>query len=412
MSAKSKKAEPKERKLELTEESVELQKLDSVETSKNVKDVEIEDENSDVKPTPLAHVVAEEVHEHAHYDDHRTHIARRFLVAYLVSIFSALSLLVSTSFLAFVLINHFVAGRTDQATLFFLDLSPVYIVFMSVSIVSALLYALSTRYVASSAAKGEIGWRDWRRYKIIYAFFTAALLTLAAPVVASLLYIPLAQIMIADDLSGSQVTVQVLTSLYILAWIAVLIWQERLVKNSKHNNLQGVIVVAVALIVVVLVGTFPIGSKAGQRQDNRTANDLSAIESEIQKYKTTHEGSLPTTLSDLDITGDSPVKSRLSNYKYTVKDAPRQSPSQAESSSSSQSEDMGDSDLSALFGSGNVSTRVGDKVYELCATFKTDTTKDQAGLVNPIAAITNPSSTVSSYSYGSHKSGEVCFDRQ
>ncbi len=416
-----------------TDEMAKLQKLESIETSTNDDDTAPQSEalsftpsiSESLKPHEAATALSAFSHDAPHRDDSDSHAAKRFLIGYVTSLFSALSLLFSTSYLGYVLFDHFISEKKDSSSWFYFDLAPLYISVMASIIVFSLLYILSTHYVAKKAANDTIGLRDWRVYKTVYSFFSASLLVIAASVLAGLLYIPLAQLMIADDLSSTQITIQVLSGLHVLVWVALLIWQERLVKHGKHAKLQGVIVVAIALAIVVLTAIFPVGSKADERRDHRTESDLSSIQTELEKYKDEHKDELPATLSDLKFANDSPVKKRLSHYGYTVKTIqPTQTDAEkklkalqdAASNITSLSAEVKDSseslsDLSSLYPeTPEDKPVVAKKSYELCATFKTDTTKKDSGVANPLSSLSS-SLTSSSYSFDSHKSGLVCFTR-
>lgn len=376
-------------------------------------------------------------------DDTNAHSAKRFLVAYLTSVFSALSLLFSSAFLAYVLLDHFIAEKKEESLLFSFDLAPLYISTMASIIVFAVLYLISTQYVAKKAASDTIGLRDWRAYKIIYALFSATLLVTGASVLASLVYIPLAQMMIADDLSNDQILIQVLGGVHVFVWIALLLWQERLVKLGKNSRVQGVIIAILALAVVVLTAVYPVGSKADERYDRRIENDLSVIQSEIDTYKTAHSGTYPETLAQLEFKGHSQVESRLDNYKYTVKKETTE-PASAQPELSEDSDYYKYlSDIAAMQPNGNTdkdedaASDTSDQgisqtdpqagtmqrsfssilpvpttrtTYELCATFKTDTTEkdDGSSLLTGLSSITS----ISSYTFSSHKAGEVCFTRE
>lgn len=355
-----------------------------------------------------------------------THKARRFLVAYITTAFSALSILYGTAWLGYVLIDHFLGPKQNSDGWFYIDFAPLYISLMASLAVFGAIYIVASRYVAKSASDDTIGLKDWRAYKVVYAFFSALLIATGASIVAGLVYIPLAQLMIADDLDSKRILVQTIASIHVLAWIAVLIWQERLVKKAKQSWLQGFVVVAGVAIVVIATGIFPVGSKTDERFDNRVASDLSAIQSAISDYKDANK-KLPDGLASLTFQEDDTAKDRLKDYVYTLK-TPTQADSQNESAQqrakvnatvlNNNSDNSEDSELTdeeyyeslyeTMYSNSSRSTSAAQS-YELCATFRTDTTakKDSSGN----ALINSLSGSSSSYSFTSHKAGNVCFTR-
>ncbi|HCH34427.1 MAG: hypothetical protein UY35_C0018G0024 [Candidatus Saccharibacteria bacterium GW2011_GWC2_48_9] len=347
--------------------------------------------------------------------------AKRFLAAYIVSIFSAISLLLSGGFLGYVLLDHFITEEKDDLGFYF-DLAPLYISMMASMLVFGALYFLATQYVAKSASRDAIKLRDWRVYKTIYAFFSAGLLVAAASVLASLLYIPLAQLMIADDLSTRQILIQVLGGIHVLIWIALLIWQERLVKNEKNPWLQGLFVIILAAIIVVMTAIFPVGSKTDERYDHRVESDLQKIASEISTYQMENNDKLPSSLEILEFGNGVPIQNRLDNYKYTVKE----SAMSQETSEEAQYQQM----LLQMQESGAMDTEAGmsmdeyrspmpelsTQTYQLCATFRLDTTDAEESPYAAMLGVMSGASSTSSLtgntdSFSKHKTGEVCFDR-
>lgn len=356
-------------------------------------------------------------------DSDNSHTARRFLVAYVTTAFSALAILSGTAWLGYVLADHFLGPKSDSAGLFYLDLAPLYISIMASMTVFGSIYIVASRYVAKSASSDTIGLKDWRAYKVVYAFFSALLIATGASVIAGLVYIPLAQLMIADDLDAKRILVQTVASLHVLLWIGILIWQERLVKKAKQSWLQGFVVVAGVALVVIATGVFPVGSKTDERFDNRVASDLSTIQSAISDYKNDNK-KLPASLTDLSFDEDANVKGRLSSYTYTVKSSDSNNQSGSEQSTQvnatvlrggTSAEDMSDEEYyeslyESMYKSALKNTTASQQTYELCATFRTDTTDKQSDVTNAFSSALGVAS--SDYSFTSHKIGNVCFTRK
>lgn len=354
-----------------------------------------------------------------------THKARRFLIAYMTTVFSALSILYGTAWLGYVLTDHFLGPKKASDGWFYIDFAPFYIALMASLTVFGIIYIIASRYVAKSASNDTIGLKDWRAYKVVYAFFTALLLTTGASVVAGLAYIPLAQIMIADDLDAKRILVQTVASLHVLAWIGLLIWQERLVRKAKHSIIQGFVVVAGVAIVVLATGIFPVGSKTDERFDNRVASDLSAIESAIDVYQSKNK-KFPDQLASLTFEEDDTVKGRLKSYTYQVKTTQPTTNNQAAKVSASvgnnstsdftYSEDMSELDEEAYYNAMydsmyNQQTASKQQSYELCATFRTDTTSKKNEYTGTAILNTLSGTTTNQASFTDHKQGKVCFTR-
>lgn len=362
----------------------------------------------------------------------------------MTTVFSAIVILYGTAWLGYVLIDHFLGAKKDDSSWFYLDLAPLYISIMATLSVFGLIYIVASRYVSKSASDDTIGLKDWRAYKVVYAIFTALLIATGASVIAGLLYIPLAQLLIADDLESKRILVTTLASLHVLVWIGILVWQERLVKKAKQSWLQGFVVVAGVAIVVVATGIFPVGSKTNDRYDHRVESDLSSLETKIMSYQSDNKGALPANLAALKFDEDEPLKGRINNYKYTVKEVKQDNKKESanaqttkvnatvlkdlslkdgansiQGSDSSYSDDSASSDeayYNALYES-MYSQRSDQtqKSYELCATFRTDTTKKSnkaAGVLDyALSGTSTFGGSGNTAEFTKHKTGEVCFTR-
>lgn len=341
-----------------------------------------------------------------------TRHARRFLAAYLVSIFSALTLLSGAATLGYVLLDYFIPKETDVKGAFYLDLSAFYISIMASMTVFGALYLAASLYSAKAAADDTIAIKDWRVYKVVYAVFTAILLTVAATVLASFLYIPIAQSMVADDLTWRQIIIQIMGGVSVLLWVAVLIWQERLVKQGAHSKLQGVVVALGALILTVLTAAFPVAGRADDRYDARTVADLTKIQTALGSYKTEHN-KLPTTLKDLDLVEYPTVKKRLAAYKYTVTGGTTSDTVTTQRQQVLMQGSESDTDYSSLYNSSMSNDSMSGygssarQSYKLCATFRTDTSAGD----DPTSVLSIVGTISGSSTFAKHKKGEVCFDR-
>lgn len=390
-----------------------------VETKQPVSETSTEEVSSTPKPTFDEMRSRNMSFEIASQLSDSKHTARRFLAAYLTSALAALSLLGSAAFLGYVLLEHFIAPKKDEGLWYYFDFAPVYLATMTSMLVFGALYFVASQYVARQAARDEIGVKDWRVYKVVYAAFSAVLLVAAASVLASLLYIPLAQVLITEDLTSHQIAIQTLGGLHVLVWIGLLIWQERLVKNGTHTWLQGTVVTVLAVALVVLTGIFPVGGKTDDRYDKRVSADLSTLETAIDNYRTDNNERLPETLDDLDLEDDPTVEARVDEYTYT----PKQTAESEDTAAMYSQEDllkMQELDTAdptgassdAYINSISVGAQVQDtSTYQICATFRTDTSSQDDPMTSLLGSLASETGVGNTDAFTKHAKGEVCFDR-
>lgn len=341
--------------------------------------------------------------------------SRRFLAAYIASILSGLSLLTSGAFLGYSLLDHFLAPEDTSQWSGYFDLAPLYLALITSMLVFGTLYLITSQYVARQVARDTVGVRDWRAYRVVYAAFTAVLLTVAASIIASLVYIPLAFLLVVQDYAAHEVWIQVLGGIHVLVWVAVLIWQERLVKQGREVALQGIFTAVLAILVVALASIFLVGSKTDERYDNRASSDLTVIASAIDTYKSNNAGKLPANLGVLDFKSSPLVEKRIEEYKYNVKQSQSVNSMRESDLSRQRSLQDGDSDsvrilegVSSSYDpfSSSSSRSQTRQSYELCASFRTKTTEDQG---SPLGALLTMGGAEKSFHV--HNKGEVCFTR-
>ncbi len=333
--------------------------------------------------------------------------AKRFFAAYITSLLSAVVLLSSGAWLGYVLLGEWLSPKKTEASLFSFDLAPLYISLMSSMIVFGVLYFVAYQYVARCVSRETVDRHDWRNYHVVYGLFSGSLLVTAAGILASFLYIPIAQLTLADEFKGYEVAVQLLGGLHVLLWIGLLLWQEKLAKGRSRSWLPAVIVVVLAVVLVVLTAIFPIGTKTDQRYDAKISSDLSLVQAAVSSYKASHTGQLPAKLSD--VTFDDPttsVKDRLQNYTYTVKKTDSFGNNSELMKVQTQVGQSGGSDPYMDYYP--ISTPLAS--YQLCATFRTDTSTNSTD--SSVQSLFGGASGYSDgVSFTQHKSGNVCFDR-
>ncbi|RYF28346.1 MAG: hypothetical protein EOO17_04995 [Chloroflexi bacterium] len=345
--------------------------------------------------------------------------AKLFLFTYISSALSALSVLWGVSFLGYVVLDYLIkSDKPEVAPAFYYDLAPLYISVMASVLIFGIVHIVTSRYAAKKVADDAVDVKDWRMYRIIYATFSSILAVISAAVIASLVFVPMAQTLIAEDFESRIITIQVIGAINVFAWVGLLLWQERLVKQGSVSIIQNIIVGVGVLSIIVATAALPIAGKQDDRLDARASADLESIEGAIDDFKNDNDGALPASLGELSIESNF-VKKRISSYKYTVKESESVSKSQAtyqaplEKSLGSRDDSMSD-----LYGadSGIDSDEYADMTkqqdspgYRLCATFKTNTsqkTKDTSALGMYASTIGGNSA-----SFRTHATGEVCFDR-
>lgn len=96
-----------------------------------------------IYPTPAtpassnASIVAKHLAHPSEPTPDTSHKPRRFLVAYMTTVFSAITILYGVAWLGYVLIDHFLGTKKDTSGLFYFDMAPIYISIMSTLVIFA-----------------------------------------------------------------------------------------------------------------------------------------------------------------------------------------------------------------------------------------------------------------------------------
>jgi competence protein ComGC len=323
-----------------------------------------------------------------------------FLVKQLALLFSGLSVLGGLISLGYVLLDHFIADKTSGSGAYNVG---HYINSWHVWLVASIItfggvYVWLSLTVQRALGTGLNSTNDSRVMVVARSIFMGILVIVATTLVAGLLYLLLSVTLAAADISWRDAMIEIFGAVNGLLWIGVLLWQQHLLGKQSSNRLPVIVIAAGIVLLALLTAIFPILSNRAETIDRRTVSDLTTIQSSILTYKYKHDR-LPSSLSDLTI-DESSTKGRLDDYKYKVTSS---------STSSSSLDDLFGSSSSSSYSIGKYSRQT----YQLCATFKTDTT--DAASDSPTPAYGGISEGVSTtnrtQSFSVHEKGEQCFDR-
>lgn len=242
-----------------------------------------------------------------------------------------------------------------------------------------ILLLLTKRTGGSEEASPAIKTSNWRK-----AFLGVFLITMGVTAVGytvGLLYI------VASAVANAGLAVDTDVSLWqalaknvfaiVLFGLSALLYARDYREVSEGNvhlwrriHRYGLVLLAIILAIIFIAS--PLQKQRSAYVDDLVVDDLQSITSAISTYASDKQ-KLPSTLSDVDLSKE--VKARLSSQKYEYK--PTQNSSK----------------------------------YQLCATFKTDASKNDEN--NPLSALSGASlnTTDTDQSPRTHKKGYQCFDK-
>lgn len=306
-----------------------------------------------------------------------------FLFRYVTMLVSGLILLALLSFTGFALLNQWL-GEPSLAGVFSGFEYYAYIYLLISLVLFGGLHAWMRMCVANAESSDQPS-----AVRVFQAIFLTILVLTAVGSIGTMLYVGVDMLLGTGDYSAKSAWLIILDSLQVILWAALLWWY------FKQSRATAVVYTASVAIVVgvmaVLLVAFPIFSKRDAVIDSRTSADLSSIETAITAY-VDKNNKLPATLSDVTL-GDK-VKSRVGNYEYQITQATQQNSKQPTSPEDDYLNSLEDY---ALF------AQAGILQYKLCATFKTDTTKENDG---------NLLMSYFSSGMAQHPSGRHCFDKK
>lgn len=308
-------------------------------------------------------------------------VAPRFsLFRYVALLATGLLFIGFLSTTGFMLLDYWM-GETKNAGFFSEYLYRFHVYLLAALVLTGGLHVWMRLKTSAVDAESE---RPARVFRAI--FLTILVLTMLGAIIATVH-------LIADLLLGTANTtvkgiwLAVLGSLQVVLWSLLAWWYFRKDRPGSLMAYAGGVGI-ITLIMAILLIVFPIFGKRDQVIDARTSSDLSAITASISKYASTNN-KLPDDLADLEL-DDEKVKGRLSSYEYQ----------KSESSAKPQR----NTDLESLFNSDFYRPSTSSFSYKLCATFKTDTTKEEdEGGVIPLLT--------SSSGMQKHPKGKHCFDQ-
>lgn len=309
-------------------------------------------------------------------------LGKFFLFQYVTMLVSGLILFSLLSFTGFALLNHWL-GEAAPASIFSGFEYYAYI-YLLVSLVLFGALHVWMRVRVGEAANDE----QPQATRVFRAIFLTILILAIVGSVGAMLYVGVDMLLGTGDYSAKSMWLIMLDSLQVIVWAALLWWYFRQSRAMAVAYTAGVAVVIGVMAVLLVV--LPIFSKRDAVIDSRTSADLSSIETAISTYVDKND-KLPATLGDVTL-GDK-IKSRVGNYEYQITQAtqPDIKPTSPEEEYLNSLEDY------ALL------AQAGILQYKLCATFKTDTTKEKDG---------NLLMSYFSSGMAQHPSGRHCFDKK
>lgn len=297
-----------------------------------------------------------------------------FLFRYVTMLVSGLVLLSLLSFAGFAVLNHWL-GESTPAMFSGLEYYAYLYLLVGIAVFGALHVWMRMR-TANVTDDQPSATRVFRAI-----FLTILVLTIVGSL-GAMVYVGVDTLLGTGDYSPKGTWLIMLDSLQVIFWAALLWWYFKQPRTMAVAYAAGAGVVVCVMAVLLLI--LPIFAKRDAVIDSRTTSDLSAISVKINEY-TRKNNKLPGSLGDVKL--DDKLASRVGKYEYQPGGAPtpKSAPTTLEEylNYSSSSADSGFS-------------------YKLCATFKTDTTKNENDI------------TFLSYFGGSgsskHPSGRHCFD--
>lgn len=160
---------------------------------------------------------------------------------YLVRMLSGVSLLASTSYLTWTLLNYFLS---EPSEFMFFDLSTLNLYVLIYGALFGAVYVItSMRLDRAQKDASAFG----RPQQVASAVWQAVLVVWGITALASLMYAPISAAT-AGDASGKNIAIEVLSSLYALGMTVLLFWHDKRLVKAQAN------LVPTAVLGVVLVG--------------------------------------------------------------------------------------------------------------------------------------------------------------
>ncbi len=311
-----------------------------------------------------------------------------YLFQYVTMLVTGLVLLTLVSVAMFALLEHWL-GDTNEAS-FLTQYVYSFHVYLLVSLVLTAGLHVWMRWKTSDVSEDETP-----AVRVFRAIFLTILSLTILSALGAIVYLLVDMMLGTANETSKSLWLAVLGSGQVIVWSALLWWYFRAERSGMQMVYLGAATL-VTLAVAVLVVVFPIMSKRDAVIDARTSSDLEAIVTAVGTY-TSKNNKLPAALSDVKLE-DERVKSRLGSYEYQVTES---KPAEGNETAPTAGDDM--FSLDSLLDEDYYKTQTSTFSYKLCATFKTDTSKDEEeGGVIPLFY---PSSSMSN-----HPSGKHCFD--
>lgn len=217
------------------------------------------------------------------------------------------------------------------------------------------------------------------------AVFIAILAVSIVGALGAIAYVGVDTLLGTGNYSTKEVWIVVLDALQVVLWSSLMWWHFKYSAGAKLYAIAAGVLVALAAILLVI---FPIMARRDTVIDSRTSNDLTAIVSAVNKY-VEKNNKLPASLRDVEL--NEKIASRVGTYEY-----------EATTQESGTTPKVPQDDLFYEYGRPSGTTFS----YKLCATFKTDTNKEDDD--QPVFL----SMMYGGSGMSKHPSGRHCFDQK
>lgn len=184
---------------------------------------------------------------------------------YLVRMFAGLSVLSATSYLVWTLLNYFLA---EPSEFIFFDLDTINLYVLIFGALFGAVYVIASMRL-DRAQKGMSAFT--RPHHVVSALWQSILVVWAITALASLIYAPISAAT-AGDASGMSITIEVVSSLYVLGMTALLFWQDKRLVKAQPNLVPTAILGVVLAGILVTVSITSLNPKQVKNTDSYDYN--------------------------------------------------------------------------------------------------------------------------------------------
>lgn len=315
-----------------------------------------------------------------------------YLFQYVTMLVSGLMLLTLVNVSVLALLEHWLGDAKEVS--FLAQFAYGFHVYLLVSMVLAAGLHIWMRWKTSVVQEDETG-----AVRVFRAIFLTILALTILGALGAIVYLLVDTMLGTANETAKSMWLAILGSGQMILWSALLWWYFK-AQRSGSQMVYLAVVGLVTVVVAVLLVVFPILSKRDAVIDARTSSDLEAIVAAVGTYASKND-KLPASLSEITLE-DERVKSRLASYEYQVTES---APAPEETLPTDLMGDLeGLEGFDDLLSEDYYRAQPASLSYKLCATFKTDTTKEKEN--SGIIPLLYPSSGM-----GRHPAGKHCFDQ-